>query len=131
VDATVDVRGQDGIYNYSPDNASVSAGGGGGGGSILLEAPQVVLGATAKLLTAGGNGYTACPSPNCGAAGLGGTATAPATKGTDVPFAVGASAGGGGGGLGRVRINTKTGSYTKTNTTVEDAVLTTGILSTR
>jgi hypothetical protein len=131
VDATVDVRGQDGIYNFSADNASVSAGGGGGGGSILLEAPQIVLGATAKLLTAGGNGYTVCPSPNCGTAGVGGTSTTPATKGMDVPFAVGASAGGGGGGVGRVRINTKAGVYTKTNSTVEDAVLTTGVLSTR
>lgn len=131
IDATVDVRGSDGIYNFSADNASISAGGGGAGGSILLEAPQVVLGATAKLLTAGGDGYSTCPSANCGAAGSGGTATTPATKGMDVPFAVGASAGGGGGGLGRARINTKTGIYTKTSSTVEDAVLTTGVLSTR
>lgn len=131
VDATVDARGFDGIYAFSPDNASIWAGGGGGGGSILLEAPDVVLGATTKLLTTGGNGYSTCPSANCGAAGLGATATTPATKGSDVQFAAGASAGGGGGGLGRVRINTKTGVYTKASSTVEDAVLTTGILSTR
>jgi hypothetical protein len=131
VDATVDARGSDGAYGYSPDNASIWAGGGGGGGSILLEAPDVVLGATTKLLTTGGNGYSTCPSPTCGAAGLGATATTPATKGSDVQFAVGASAGGGGGGLGRIRINTKTGIYTKASSTVEDAVLTTGIISTR
>lgn len=90
-----------------------------------------MLGATTKLLTTGGNGYSACPSTNCGVAGLGATATTPATKGTDVQFAVGASAGGGGGGLGRVRINTKTGVYTKASSTVEDAVLTTSVISTR
>jgi len=131
VDATVDARGSDGIYGFSPDNASIWAGGGGGGGSILLESPEVILGATTKLLTTGGNGYSTCPSAHCGAAGVGATATTPATKGADVQYAVGASAGGGGGGLGRVRINTKTGVYTKTSSTVEDAVLTTGILSTR
>jgi len=42
VDATIDARGSDGAYGYSPDNASIWAGGGGGGGSILLEAPEVV-----------------------------------------------------------------------------------------
>jgi len=131
VDATVDARGFDGTYGFSPDNASIWAGGGGGGGSILLEAPEVVLGPTTKLLTTGGNGYSTCPSADYGAAGVGATATTPASKGADVQYAVGASAGGGGGGLGRVRINTKTGVYTKASSTVEDAVLTTGVVSTR
>lgn len=131
IDATLDARGADGTYGYDQDWATYAVGGGGGGGSLLLESPQVALGANAKLLTSGGNGYTVCPLPNCGAAGTGATATAAATKGMDVPSVLDAMAGGGGGGLGRVRINTKTGVYTKTNSTVEDAVLTTGILSTR
>lgn len=105
------------------------AGGGGGGGSILLEAPDIELTATAQLRARGGDGCTMCPAPGCAGPGHGATANAAATRGADATTAP-YSGGGGGGGLGRIRINTLTGSYTRAATTVEDAVLTTGLIVT-
>lgn len=129
IDATIDVRGQEGTYwaNSEAQNGPSGSSGGGAGGSVLIEAAKVTLGPDAKLLASGGNGFTFCPSPGCAAAGVGATAVSPATKGGDASV----SGGGGGGGLGRVRINTSDANYTKTSSTVEDAVVTTGTVQTR
>jgi hypothetical protein len=132
IDGVLDARGHNGSHGEPAVlGGGIPADGGGGGGSILLEAPQVLLSANAKLLTTGGNGCTACPTTNCGAGGVGATAKTAATKGMDVGEVAAASGGGGGGGVGRVRINTATSGYTKSGSTVEDAILTTGTISTR
>jgi hypothetical protein len=126
--------------------------GGGAGGGILLEAPTVTLGTQAKLLANGGSGASCsfagmqsetlspamggtgsmyCPAGGNGAAvGVAATngGTAPYTNSTSVTIFAG---GGGGGGLGRVRINTRDSMYTKANTAIEAAALTTGSLATR
>lgn len=133
IEGTIDARGQDGTYASDQTFVSLAYSGGGSGGSILLEAPGVVLSGNAALLAPGGAGFSDClaggSSINCGGAGA--TATMPATRGTDIPFFSGAAAAGGGGGLGRVRINTQAGFYVKASSTVEDATVTTGVLSTR
>jgi hypothetical protein len=127
--------------------------GGGAGGGILLEAPLITLGPEAKLLANGGGGAscsaggivseTLSPSTGggssdtyCGAGGNGAAAGVEATPGATAPYTNSASVmflsgGGGGGGLGYVRINTRDGTYMKSNTSIEAAVVTTGILATR
>jgi hypothetical protein len=65
---------------------------------------------------------------------MGHTGDAPPTPGGDTPFNSSEpimTAGGGGGGLGRVRINTPDGSYAKSATTIEAAVVTSGVVSRR
>jgi len=151
VDGVIDANGTNGEPLGGPEGANA----GGGGGSILLEAPAVILGPNAKLLAKGGAGSLGGPpspigddalpaqgercgvaSPACGDAGNGAAPGVAASAGklasyTNAPNALSFTAGGGGGGLGRVRINTGDGSYTKTNTTLEAAALTTGTLRTR
>lgn len=142
VTGTVDASGGNGtnfdVGNNQGPMQGFGASGGGGGGGILLEAPTVTLSATAKLLAAGGNGGALCSTSTstCGVGGMGAHVNASATPGVDASNAcptgtVNRTAGGGGGGLGRIRINTRDGAYAKTNTTVEDADLTTGTIVTR
>lgn len=136
VDATIDVRGTQFGDRLDQTNGFI-IGGGGAGGGILLEAPTVTLGAEAKLLASGGDGATACTTPNtyCGASGRGDMPGIPATAGGDADYTNAANititGGGGGGGLGRVRINTATGNYQKASSVVEAALVTTGTISTR
>ena len=130
--------------------------GGGAGGGILLEAPAVTLAAGARLLVNGGPAASGSqynpPTSETTAVSLGGTCTSSGTyrcaDGGNGAAADGAATGGagiaytttngwkfhasgGGGGLGFIRINTPTGAYSKTNTTIESGVLTTGMLRTR
>ena len=126
--------------------------GGGAGGGLLLEAPAVTLGPAAPLLARGLGGQAngvgtyaedgnPIPGATCNAGlgtacGNGGAGAAPgvaAQPGHVATYAgtVSATGGGGGGGLGRVRINTPDATYTKSNTTIEAAVVTTGTLATR
>jgi hypothetical protein len=128
-------------------------GGGGAGGGILLEAPTITLGAEAKLLANGGSGGSCSgyamqsetmgpalggttTSPYCGAGGNGAAVGIEATNAGHASYTASTSVtyfwgGAGAGGLGRVRINTRDGTYTKANTTIEAAALTTGTLATR
>lgn len=147
VSGVIDVNGG----MAGPDIDSVL--GGGAGGGILVEAPQVNLGPEARLLANGGGGgscssggvlsETTVPSTGgastgtyCGAGGNGAAVGVAAAAGATAPYTnsptvMYLSGGGGGGGLGRVRINTRDGTYTKTNTTIEAAAVTTGRLATR
>jgi hypothetical protein len=127
--------------------------GGGSGGAILLEAPQVVLGAAGALYVRGmagqANGpgfevaYDGNPIPGapcsagaggaCGAGGAGaspGFSSQPGSGAIDNGAQV-VSSGGGGGGFGRIRINSPDATYTKSNSTIEAGSLTTGTLLTR
>ncbi len=135
----INVRGAEGIFDYATEDQIHGAyimGGGGAGGSVLIEAPLVVLEPDAKIDARGGNGH-GCDMPTmyCGAAGMGATAQQAATDGMSTGYMSGANltfeAGGGGGGLGRLRVNTADGNYTKANTTVEEAAVTTGTVQTR
>lgn len=127
--------------------------GGGAGGGILLEAPTVELGITAKLLANGGAGasihgsgtmsLTLAPatggvcnaaSQYCGNGGNGAAVGIPATNGgstsySSLPPTIGS--GGGGGGLGRIRVNTRDGTYTKASSAIEAGSITTGTIATR
>ncbi len=132
--------------------------GGGGGGAILLEAPQVTLTEQARLLVKGGAGGargdaggvtapTSDASPNigmtcnpsttyCTSGGDGAAPGVAATEGVEVPYTNNTSvtrlhAGGGGGGLGRIRINTRDGSYVKSSSSIEAAVVSVGTVQTR
>ncbi len=137
IDATIDVRGATGEGDRCGTTNASMIGGGGAGGSILIEAPRVAFGINAKLLAPGGVGAQGCvgASTYCGAAGTGATASIAASAGADVPYTSTIDtlmmAGGGGGGLGRLRVNTADAVYTKTNTTIEAAVVTTGMLRSR
>lgn len=136
VDGTIDVSGGGGGGDrYGQTNGFILNGGGAGGG-ILLEAPQIELGANAQLLANGGDGSSACTVSGitCSAAGKGAKAGVPPTAGIDIDCnaATGTTASGaGGGGLGRVRINTQSGTYTKALGAVESAVVTKGTVGTR
>lgn len=144
-----------GVINVNGSGAledSYGIGGGGAGGGILLEAPTVELGATAKLLANGGGGASGqqfgsmsdtlaaasggkCSptSTFCGAGGDGASKTTAAQDGVTPPATNGNNtfAGGGGGGLGRIRINTTDGNYVKSNSAIEAGALTTGKIATR
>ena len=136
INGTIDVRGGPGEANdyQASSGTGVCVGGGGGGGGIIVEAPVVSLGASGQLLATGGDGG-ACSTIGCALGGRGATAGLAATQGADIPnpgaqvYAV--NSGGGGGGLGRIRINTPDQTYTKSNTSVEDGVLSVGTLATR
>lgn len=135
VDGTIDVQGDNGFT--TDDQPGLIVSGGGAGGGILLEAPQIDLGPDGRLLARGGSGGAAYTTPTqaCALAGTGATPSAPAVRGGDINY-VGVpsnviTAGGGGGGLGRIRINTPEGTYTKSNLSIEDGSLSTGVLSTR
>ncbi len=155
INGIVDARGGAG---EPPTQGPTSNGGGGAGGGILIEGPNVTLGSAARLIAKGGAGSTssggagitpdndeataapgwrcAPPDPFCGNGGNGASDMTAATAGETVFYsnansARGFSSGAGGGGMGRVRINTKDGTYTKSSTTVEAAVLTAGTLKTR
>ena len=146
----------DGVINANgtisgPPQGPGPTGSGGAGGGIILEAPTIALGATAKLLANGGSGWScsgaatqsetlapaiggASSGASCGAGGNGAAVGVAATNGGDSTYNASLmymNAGGGGGGLGRVRINTRDGTYTKSNTTIEAAALTTGAVATR
>ena len=149
VDGILDVRGGDGDFEAGP-GMFVSYGGG-AGGSILLEAPRVTLEANARLNAKGGGGGASgslppatdtanpnlgapCISATCSSGGNGGAPGVSATAGGIVmrPGNVGDGiAGSGGGSIGRVRINTFDGTYQKSNTAIEAAAVTTGVLQTR
>jgi len=150
IEGVIDVHGADGDCDVAPDY--VNSVGAGAGGGILLEAPQVELGATAKLIAKGGGGGAAGPSPpprhdtanpalgatcvsqRCSSGGNGAAPGFEATSAASVtrPGNAGEGmTGAGGGGMGRVRINTKSGTYTKASSAVEAAVVTTGVVSTR
>jgi hypothetical protein len=157
INGIIDARGnagQPGTARFTFGNAN---GGGGAGGGILIEAPKVTLGPSARLIAKGGAGATQSsdgftpdnddivpaigwhcvpPSPFCGNGGDGASVGVAATDGATIPYtnsnsALVLSAGGGGGGMGRVRINTRDGVYTKSSTTIEMAVLTTAVIQTR
>jgi hypothetical protein len=144
----IDVRGSHGESFYGPSTLAIF--GGGAGGSVLIEAPKVTLGTTAKIIAKGGGGGAAydqgyaeddtaapslgsLPSSACavGECGKGGDGAAPGFAAGPGQSVTSYSSGGGGGGLGRLRVNTKDGTYTKANTAVEAAVTTTGIVKTR
>jgi hypothetical protein len=147
VSGTINANGGSGI----PMQDAIA--GGGGGGGILLEAPIVELGASAKLLANGGSGasYQAagtpsftlapavggkCSPPNvyCGDGGNGAAVTVDATNGASPSYSPSpavVTAGSGGGGLGRIRINTRDATYTKASSAIEAGALTTGTLATR
>jgi hypothetical protein len=130
---TVDVRGAHGYVDYLQP-AGWEVDGGGAGGAILLEAPVVELGPDAKLLATGGSGGSCPMVMNCGVGGQGASATTLPVVGADVSCPADqttATGGGGGGGLGRLRVNTHDGIYTKSNTTVEDANASSGVVQTR
>lgn len=114
------------------DGRSGGGGGGGAGGGILLDAPDVVLDATALLLARGGGGRAggpgqavvvhddahAIPGEPCtdpATCGDGGDGAAPGIEAKAGGFvgavstSTKAGGGGGGGGLGRIRINTLSG----------------------
>lgn len=139
IDDIINGRGRDGDFEnlqQSDNTGAIITSGGGAGGGILLEAPRVVLGPSAQLLVGGGHGGSACdpPTPPCAAGGAGSTSTAPAAAGGSLPGNASSgyvTAGGGGGGPGRIRINTPDGTYTKSNTSIEEGSLSTGILKTR
>jgi hypothetical protein len=155
VNGTINVDGASG-YPEQVSGTGSSVYGGGSGGGILLEAPNVTLGAEGKLLARGGGGgaATEVPLPNvndanaipgvacavqsmyCGNGGNGATAGQDAQPGGIAQYTNNTaihymSGGGGGGGLGRIRINTPTGTYNKANTSIEAGALTTGTLATR
>jgi len=141
---TINVHG--GIADFEQDTVA----GGGAGGGILLEGASVELGPEAKLMAKGGGGSAKfaiagsslddtpslgadCGQSTCGNGGNGATATLPAGAGIGLTFMAGQEqwTGGGGGGVGYVRINTPDATYTKANSSVEAAVVTTGNLRTR
>jgi hypothetical protein len=148
VNGRIDVRG--GLGDF--DGQAFITGGGAGGG-ILIEAPHVVLGPSARLLATGGPGGAgsglltisddAGPSigaqctPTSALCGSGGNGAAPAfeaTAGMNCSLDTTkprATSGGGGGGLGYERVNTADGTYTKANTTIEAAAVSSGPLQTR
>ena len=136
IDASIDLKGGQGQYDFDASGAYV-VGGGGAGGSLLIDAPTVRLGTNARVLATGGTGFAACTTPStyCGVGGAGATATTVAQDGMSITYSSGSNltfqSGGGGGGLGRLRINTADGQYTKTSSTVEDAVVSTGTIQTR
>ncbi len=147
VQGVIDVRGKPGDYEAAPGITVVL--GGGAGGGILLEAPMVNLGSGARLIAKGGGGGTigsspsdddsAAPSPGMSCPGTcpdGGNGAAPgvaAAAGESSPVTTGPGliSGGGGGGMGRVRINTTDATYLKSNTAIEAAIVTSGVLRTR
>jgi hypothetical protein len=142
----IDVRGMHGDYEAGPMFTAVF--GGGAGGGVLIEAPRVSFGATAKIIAKGGGGGaygggypadddTLMPStgavvgsscPTCGNGGAGASPLAGAVAGGPAP--VNSVSGGGGGGMGRLRVNTKDGTYTKSSSAIEAAITTTGIVKT-
>lgn len=134
VTGTINEAGADG-FEDQVGNGGVVAFGAGAGGAILIEAPTVTLGASAKLLAGGGNGKGCNPAkPFCGAGGVGATVDHPAGNGGDSQNGTGPinmEGGSGGGGLGRERINTPDRTYSRSSGTVEVADVTTGTLSTR
>lgn len=137
IEGVVSVRGESGGLDRFTQSLGLLVNGGGAGGSLLLEAPKVELGSNARLLAFGGDGAAGCSvaTQHCGLGGLGAHVGTAATSGGDAScegsVEVVKSTGGGGGGLGRVRINTKDATYVKSSSTIEDAALTTGELSTR
>jgi hypothetical protein len=141
IDGVISVRGDDGQFDqYLTNDLSNSVfivGGGGAGGSVLVEAPNVVLGADARINARGGAGFQACSPPTmyCAAAGAGATAQQPAGNGSSAAYMTAIlqnfTGGGGGGGLGRLRVNTGSGQYTKASSTVEDAIVSAGTVQTR
>ncbi len=134
IDGMLDVRGTN-VFDFDQDGTT--QGGGGAGGSVLLEAPEIALGASARVLATGSNGAQGCDTPFvfCTLGGAGATNTTVATNGGDItapgPAANGAFSGGGGGGLGRIRINTPDQAFTISSAAVTDGTLTTGVLKTR
>ncbi|MBP6631121.1 MAG: hypothetical protein KA297_16925 [Kofleriaceae bacterium] len=130
--------------------------GGGSGGNVLLEAPVVVVGQGAKVLTNGAPGLlrgggvrtsddgtptpgTPCPNPQpagtrCGPGGQGAAALGGPTDGGSTQYTSGLTllmTGGGGGALGYLRINTADGTYTKASDVLESASTSAGTLQTR
>jgi hypothetical protein len=99
-----------------------------------VEAPYVEFGPAARLLATGGNGGS-CQGESavCASGGAGATAGRSANPGNDAMGSSGpvVTSGGGGGGLGRIRVNTVDGHYTKSNSAIEDASVSTGVLATR
>jgi hypothetical protein len=150
----IDVGGQAGSHT-SRDIATYSGyvvSGGGAGGGVLLEAPNVILGPSARVLAKGGAGASrendgsadissqypnigaSCSLEKCGAGGNGASADIEAEPGQSITHdlvAPIATAGGGGGGLGRLRINSADGTYMKAATTIEAAVVTSGVVTRR
>lgn len=144
----IDVRGETGTAEQAGNLGAAILGGGAGGG-ILLEAPIVTLGPDAKLIAKGGGGGstgpstttddTAAPDPGnvcpstCPDGGNGAAPGIAAGAGQPAPSVTGTAihSGGGGGGMGRVRINTRDTTYTKANTSVEAAAVTSGLIGTR
>lgn len=129
----------------------------GAGGGILLEAPEVVLEAGARLLANGGAspagdgtpgissettsvsaGGTCVGSPSlrCSNGGNGAAVGGPASAGGEVAYTTTASittfrAGAGGGGLGFIRVNTAMGSHTIATDVIESGSLSEGVIRTR
>jgi len=138
VSGTIDVTGGHfDPYPGGPTGCGEGTNGGGGGGGILLEAPVIQLEASARLLARGGDGWGALPNQGDqynAYGGVGASLAGAATAGGDAHYSSAQtylSGGGGGGGWGRIRINTADGIYAKASSAVEDAVLTTGVVSTR
>lgn len=136
--AGIDVSGAAGSGNKD------GAGGGSSGGGILMEAPELVLGAGSYLVAGGGGGSAGiggtpamsgqvstmaaqggdCPAAvaeTCSPGGDGGAATPPTAGGVlEQSFRTGVVqvAGGGGGAAGNIRINTRDGVYVQASTTI-------------
>jgi hypothetical protein len=135
INGPIDVGGLQGTIGNIDQLGGVGVAGGGAGGGLLVEAPVVSLGASAKLLAPGGagNGFgSQCDASTCGVPGVGATGTTPASAGGDIANANrDITGGGGGGGLGRIRINTKDGNFTQLNSTVINGLSTAGLAATR
>lgn len=149
----LDVRGEPGsrMQAYAGTDPYWRITGGGAGGGVLLEAPIVELGPTARVLAKGGGGGSregdgaendgpypsagaTCSLPDCGAGGDGASSGIGAQAGMSIPFNFAVmvmTAGGGGGGLGRLRINTADGTYVSSQTTIMAASTTSGQISRR
>ncbi len=149
----IDVRGEPGGRQKTSTGSYYlwEISGGGAGGGILVEAPVVELGPSAHLDAKGGAGASSegdggesdsrspslggsCSAQDCGRGGNGAAMDTPPEAGTSLLIDTSSpntTAGGGGGGLGRVRINSGDGTYSKSQTTIENAVVTAGVVRRR
>lgn len=142
---TIVADGQNGIHGGD---------GGGGGGGILIDAPDVTVDMTAKLLVRGGPGSSGgagsfIPAEDdgqpilgegcddgtgvCGDGGDGASALVGPKDGHSVTATTTTNfaAGGGGGGLGRIRVNTKTGDFQPPINAVFAGAFTAGTIGTK
>jgi hypothetical protein len=95
VSGTIDVQG---LGGGATGPTPTYGAGGGAGGMIAIEAPEVTIGATARLLAGGGRGGGGLQG------GLGSTSDA---RGADGTVSGASNLGGGGGGAGRILIKSR------------------------